>query len=526
MSRKGCEVLSVSNNWGSQESDWQLKKLQQDCLRTSDRILGVCFDSLQREVKQVHQEYEKRFGPQSAQFTEYITMLMQKMQASGLTTLTCMEWLSQASSGYLPQASAPADFDTQSQTLKHIPEEYRQGFLHETPPSEPPGFQSSYPNDDEFGSSEVDALNANQNNPLQNPAVVQPNLQPLASAEPAAQSPIQNSSQPLSDNNSVWGGAPDSNELPFNPWGEPQEVTPIPASRPALNSLMPTTWENGVQVNPSFKIAPPAAPVAAAEAVSNQAVSNQSISQNNQLAKFESAESGFDPGSTLQFQRSPISEQGLHNSWGQDSSGGWSTNQATPSAAELPQPAPAPAPALPQAPNQVPSQVPNQVPNQAPAPAPNFPVEPPYQPQPPYPQSQYGWGQPQPHESPSAEPQFRVSNSSTSEWAKQQQISQQFQIPPSAPFGGPDLPPQPQISQNWTPQGNSTSAPAWGQPHQMQNQHSNMQNQQSNMQNLQTQPNGYSQANAQMQQQFSEQTDRLENQQEQDYEYNPATAWD
>lgn len=499
----------MSNNWGSQEADWQLKKLQQDCLRTSDRILGVCFDSLQREVKQVHQEYEKRFGPQSAQFTEFVTMLMQKMQASGLTTLTCMEWLSQASSGYIPQASAPADFDTQSQTLKHIPEEYRQGFLHETPPNEPSGYQSNYPNDDEFGSSEVDALNAYQNaqQNLQPSIAAQPLAQPSAqqiSAQTAAQNSMQSGAQPVADNHSAWGAAPESNELPFNPWGEPQETPPMPATRPALNSLMPTTWENGVQVSPTFKITPPTPTVSAAESAASQ-----SISQNNQVARVDSAY-GFDPSTTLQFQRSPLTEQGLHTSWGQDSSGGWSTNQAPSSSAGLPQPAmdtsPAQAPAQTHAANfpiepaytQAPSPFPEQFPNQAGEARPAVPP-------------QYGWGQPQPHEGPSVEPQFRVSNSSTSEWAKQQQISQQFQIPPSAPFGGPDLPPQPQISQNWTPQGNSSSSPAWGQ---------------FNGQNVSPQTNAPSQANAQMQQQFNDQTDRRENQQEQDYEYNPATAWD
>ncbi|MBX9941339.1 MAG: hypothetical protein K2Y32_18900 [Candidatus Obscuribacterales bacterium] len=512
----------MSNNWGSQESDWQLKKLQQDCLRTSDRILGVCFDSLQREVKQVHQEYEKRFGPQSAQFTEYITMLMQKMQASGLTTLTCMEWLSQASSGYLPQASAPADFDTQSQTLKHIPEEYRQGFLHEIPPSETPGFQSSYPNDDEFGSSEVDALNAYQNAQQHSQPIIaaqplaQPSAQPIAqqlSAQTAAQNSMQSGAQPVADNHSVWGAAPESNELPFNPWGEPQETPPMPATRPALNSLMPTTWENGVQVSPAFKIAPPAPTVSAGESAASQ-----SISQNNQLAKVDSVD-GFDPGTTLQFQRSPLTDQGLHTSWGQDSSGGWSSNQAPTNPVALPQPTiappPAPAPATPTPATPTPA-----------TPTAHSLAEAAYtQAQSPHPDQfsnqtgearsaappQYGWGQPQPHEGPSVEPQFRVSNSSTSEWAKQQQISQQFQIPPSAPFGGPDLPPQPQISQNWTPQSSLPSAPAWGQL---------------NGQNVPPQTNTHSQGNAQMQQQFNEQIERRENQQEQDYEYNPATAWD
>jgi len=401
----------VDKNWGVQDSDWQLRKLQQDSLRTSDRVLAASFAVLQQEVAQVFEEYQRNFGPNSAQFAEYVTMLMLKLQSAGLATMTCMEWLSNATSGVLPKTHPNAPYATQAQTLKHIPEEFRAEMdpgQHFVLSAQPPAF----PADDEFNSRAVEALIAGQN---------------------AAQAPAANTAPAFS-----------------NPWGEAPQAEAPATPKSGLNSFMPTTWENGSQVNSTFRISQSNMPVAPLQQA--QPPVQQAISQPPNYEAVRPAESYSNA-----FQNQPVGGQ---PAWGVPSQPDGSGQSAGPA-----------------------------------------------------------------HTVP--EPQFRTqAGSPTSEWAKQQQISQQFQIPPSAPFGGPDLPPQPQISQNWSPQGNSTSAPAWGQPHQMQNQHSNMQNQQSNMQNLQTQPNGYSQANAQMQQQFSEQTDRRENQQEQDYEYNPATAWD
>ncbi|HND66414.1 MAG TPA: hypothetical protein PL112_06445, partial [Candidatus Obscuribacter sp.] len=111
----------MDKNWGVQDSDWQLRKLQQDSLRTSDRVLAASFAVLQQEVAQVFEEYQRNFGPNSAQFAEYVTMLMLKLQSAGLATMTCMEWLSNATSGVLPKTHPNAPYATQAQTLKHIP---------------------------------------------------------------------------------------------------------------------------------------------------------------------------------------------------------------------------------------------------------------------------------------------------------------------------------------------------------------------------------------------------------------------
>ena len=92
----------MQNNWGMQDPDWQLRRLQQDCVRTSDKALAVLFSSIQQEVVLVHHEYEKIFGPNSAQFAEYITMILQKLNSQGICSKTCGDWLVAASSGANP----------------------------------------------------------------------------------------------------------------------------------------------------------------------------------------------------------------------------------------------------------------------------------------------------------------------------------------------------------------------------------------------------------------------------------------
>ncbi len=115
----------MQNNWGMQDPDWQLRRLQQDCVRTSDKALAVLFSSIQQEVVLVHHEYEKIFGPNSAQFAEYITMILQKLNSQGICSKTCGDWLVAASSGVIPPVHASASFNSQSQTLKQIPGEFR-----------------------------------------------------------------------------------------------------------------------------------------------------------------------------------------------------------------------------------------------------------------------------------------------------------------------------------------------------------------------------------------------------------------
>ncbi|MBI5173679.1 MAG: hypothetical protein HY986_12395 [Candidatus Melainabacteria bacterium] len=438
----------MDKNWGVQDSDWQLRKLQQDSLRTSDRVLAASFAVLQQEVAQVFEEYQRNFGPNSAQFAEYVTMLMLKLQSAGLATMTCMEWLSNATSGVLPAAHPNAPYATQAQTLKHIPEEFRAEMdpgQHFVLSAQPPAF----PADDEFNSRAVDALIAGQT---------------------AAPVPAANSAPAFS-----------------NPWGEaPQSDAPA-TPKSGLNSFMPTTWENGSQVNSTFRISQsnmPVAPVQQAQPPVQQAVS--------QPANYEAVRPAESYSNA--FQNQPVGGQ---PAWG------------VPSQPEN---------------SGLPAGLPHNMPHNA-----------------------------SPQTVP--EPQFRTqAGSPTSEWAKQQQISQQFQTPsqppftdqpraatPPSPWGSPtanSAPASPQTATNsrqnmpsLPPSGYGQQAPQIPPPGPFANipQQSVNINQgwqqaatPAHADNRQSQEQSAAQAENQSQSQPQNQSSN----QSEDYEYNPATAWD
>lgn len=407
----------MDKNWGAQDSGWQLRKLQQDSLRTSDRVLAASFAVLQQEVAQVFEEYQRNFGPNSAQFAEYVTMLMLKLQSAGLATMTCMEWLSNATSGVLPKAHPNAPYATQAQTLKHIPEEFRAEMdpgQHLVLSSQPPPF----PADDEFNSRAVDALIAGQ---AANPA---PESANSALASPAF----------------------------ANPWGESPQTEAPSSPKSGLNSFMPTTWENGSQVNATFRISQSNMPIPPAQ-----------------------------PQQMQQQQIPPAHSQ--PPSYPADGSSQGLSSQAV---------------------------------------APTYSVP---------------------------EPQFRTQTGSpTSEWAKHQQISQQFQTPNQPPFTEPQRsanPPSPwgSPSANTVPAGLQTPgnsrqnmpslpvsgyaqqapqipppAPITNIPQQSVNINHGWQQAATRAPGEQSQEQAAVQSDGQSENQTKNQTE--------DYEYNPATAWD
>jgi len=202
----------VQNNWGMQDPDWQLRRLQQDCVRTSDKALAVLFSSIQQEVVLVHHEYEKIFGPNSAQFAEYITMILQKLNSQGICSKTCGDWLVAASSGVIPPVHASASFNSQSQTLKQIPGEFRNQL-------EATLEHSRLPDDAEFESSALTSGDG-QTWPPQSDSAHETFLPQPAGAD-------------LIQEVSGFG----------NPWGDTDSESPGKTSKTGLNSLMPANLE-------------------------------------------------------------------------------------------------------------------------------------------------------------------------------------------------------------------------------------------------------------------------------------------
>lgn len=229
----------MDNNWGVQDSDWQLRRLQQDCVRTSDRALAALYSTLQQEVRQVHAEYQRNFGANSAQFAEYISLLVQKLQTAGIASAACLDWLNSAASGVLPAEHVPANYNSQSQTLTYIPGEFRVQM-------ELTGDSSSMPDDAEFDSQAVADLIA------QSPEVTPVQAPPVQA--PPAQAPgfqnIPNQNVALTQPNPAIAAQQTSFD---NPWGDSPDPPQV-QRRSGLNSLMPSTWENGQNISGANQI--------------------------------------------------------------------------------------------------------------------------------------------------------------------------------------------------------------------------------------------------------------------------------
>ena len=72
----------MQGNWSNADGDWQLKRLQQDSVKTVEKIIEVVRETLQQDVMRIDREYEQMFGPSSAQFSEYLNMIMERMAQS------------------------------------------------------------------------------------------------------------------------------------------------------------------------------------------------------------------------------------------------------------------------------------------------------------------------------------------------------------------------------------------------------------------------------------------------------------
>ncbi|MBS1993136.1 MAG: hypothetical protein JSS83_21620 [Cyanobacteria bacterium SZAS LIN-3] len=110
----------MQGDWGN-DNDWQLKKLQHDSLKTAEKVVETLRETIEREVLAQGKEYERRFGPRSAQFTEYLTMVAQKLEQHGITHPEVINWLnSAATEGAVPRDYASDLRDSQSRTVPFI----------------------------------------------------------------------------------------------------------------------------------------------------------------------------------------------------------------------------------------------------------------------------------------------------------------------------------------------------------------------------------------------------------------------
>ena len=256
----------MDNNWGVQDSDWQLRRLQQDCVRSSDRALAALYTTLQQEVRQVHAEYQRNFGPNSAQFAEYISLLVQKLQTAGAASAACMEWLNSAASGVLPAEHVPANYNSQSQTLTYIPGEYRVQM-------ELTGDPAAMPDDAEFDSQAVADLIAQS-----------PEVSPPSAPAPAVQAPSSFQNIPMQNvvlpqtSQAMPSQSTSSQSASFdNPWGDSPDPPQV-QRKSGLNSLMPSTWENGQNISAANQFQKVSGDWSAPSQAASISGSNQAIS--------------------------------------------------------------------------------------------------------------------------------------------------------------------------------------------------------------------------------------------------------
>jgi len=111
----------VQGGWSNADSDWQLKRLQHDSVKTVDKAVQTMRGVLQEDIIAHGQEYEKMFGKSSAQYNEYLNMVMEKLEQLGVAPKQVIEWLNQAASdGAIPVSQYGTDRDSQSETIPQI----------------------------------------------------------------------------------------------------------------------------------------------------------------------------------------------------------------------------------------------------------------------------------------------------------------------------------------------------------------------------------------------------------------------
>jgi len=109
--------------WSNADSDWQLKRLQHDSVKTVDKVVQTVRAVLQEEIVAHGQEYEKMFGKSSAQYSEYVNMIMEKLEQLGVAPQAVMDWLDKtAADGSMPDNHliSTSIRDAQSETIPQI----------------------------------------------------------------------------------------------------------------------------------------------------------------------------------------------------------------------------------------------------------------------------------------------------------------------------------------------------------------------------------------------------------------------
>lgn len=215
----------MQGGWSNVDSDWQLKRLQHDSVKTADRVVQTVRAVLQEEIVHHGQEYEKMFGKSSAQYSEFLNMIIEKLEQSGVAPQVVMEWLNQtANDGAVPDDHLTVSRHAQSETIPHI---------RNIVPLDEQLTTVAYDDDSEFTGSAVLTANGNGNGfgnsqyGSASSSDVQPAL-PLATASTTSQA-----------------------ALPFSAFpAAPPSPLPVPASFPAAPATLNAFSQSVAQAFP------------------------------------------------------------------------------------------------------------------------------------------------------------------------------------------------------------------------------------------------------------------------------------
>lgn len=116
----------MQGGWSNTDNDWQLKRLQLDSVKMVERITELVRENVERDVVAHGQEYERLFGKSSAQFSELLTMVVEKLEQEGIAPPALISWLKQAAMQDSLPSTGLDHRDSQSATLpfleRYIPE--------------------------------------------------------------------------------------------------------------------------------------------------------------------------------------------------------------------------------------------------------------------------------------------------------------------------------------------------------------------------------------------------------------------
>jgi hypothetical protein len=116
----------MQGGWSNTDNDWQLKRLQLDSVKMVEKITELVRENVERDVVAHGQEYERLFGKSSAQFSELLTMVVEKLEQEGIAPPALISWLKQAAMQDSLPSTGLDHRDSQSATLpfleRYIPE--------------------------------------------------------------------------------------------------------------------------------------------------------------------------------------------------------------------------------------------------------------------------------------------------------------------------------------------------------------------------------------------------------------------